>query len=338
MGDSGATRTQVPGMWPPDADVTAEGPADPRTRAISIFWAAWLSDRGPVRKFRTEQLGGGPLKPQDVDSWIKSQPESKQRRTARWLCNIPMDHLLRIQDGSYIIPADVMEKIGEHVPDDDEAPRREGRWLLYATPEREEARVPIPVAGGILDTLRSLGRYLVKQEMHGLWKEAQAVTYVLTGYAPLVSERAFPLPSRSGRRQTEKHLQLAAFTAQEVMDGLPLAGRLAEWNRRFPHWAYKNTTNFGWDSRQAVRRLLLTAGQESDEVRDTAWGVLVGFREPGTATTEQEPQQGNEDKVRRWAAAYEPSTKAEERAPQQGNRDDDADVVMTEDEAEGRKG
>jgi hypothetical protein len=38
--------------------------------------------------------------------------------------------------------------------------------------------------------------------------------------------------------------------------GQSLAQRREEWNRRFPDWPYLRDTNFGWDSKQAVRRLL----------------------------------------------------------------------------------
>ena len=162
------------------------------------------------------------------------------------------------------------------------------RQLYFATPEYADANVSVPVAHGVLDTLWSLSLDLAGDLMQSDWEPSQATTFVLTGYAPLVPQSAYPLPARSGRRQTEKHLQLAAFTAQKEAEGLPLADRLAEWNQRYPRWAYRNTTNFGWDSRQAERRLIPQIGPAGDE----EIGEAPALQEDGSAIGEQEENGG----------------------------------------------
>ncbi len=68
-----------------------------------------------------------------------------------------------------------------------------------------------------------------------------------------------------GRRPREispKHLELALFTAER--EGEPLAVRMTTWNAQHPEWAYSQITNFGRDSREAVRRLEERMDIESD--------------------------------------------------------------------------
>jgi hypothetical protein len=181
-------------------------------------------------------------------------------------------------DDSYIIPAQIMraaKENGETVrklrqdPDlklivDSEVPRADTRDLHYATPEFEDASVAIREYGGVFDELRTVARHLVRFEQAGfgapLWKEAQAATFVLTGYAPLVPEQYFRLPSRPGRRQTAKGLELAAFAALRLAERVPPAQQFSEWNSRFPMWAYKDLPRFSYDGREAQRRLLDVVG------------------------------------------------------------------------------
>lgn len=248
---------QVPGMWPYDADILSDEPSTTRLRAISVVWAAQAARFPDVREFRHKYLGDTLLAADQVESWVTTLPESS-RPPARWLCNIPIERLIAVADGSYIVPKDIMEEAWQNSRDESVAPTTRMRYLIYAIPTNDKASEPIRAAGGVLDTLRGIALRLVKfhgGDDGGLWHEAQATTFVLTGYVPLVPFGAFPLPARSGRRQTEKHLQLAAFKAQQDALKTPPAEQLAIWNARFPQWSYKNTTNYGWDSRQALARL-----------------------------------------------------------------------------------
>lgn len=257
----------IPGMWPYDAPIIGDGPSTPRIRAISVVLAAQAAEFPEVQEFRDAYLGGKLLSADHVETWIKSRPESSHDHSpAEWLCNIAIDDLIAVADGSYIVPTSLIEQ-ARHARPNDNVPSITTRRLFYATPKYEHANEPIRAAHGILDTLRTVARTLVdyftvdlgvddwgnKRKIR-LWREAQAASFILTGYTPLLPEDAFPLPARSGRRQTEKHLQLAAFMAHQDVLGTSPAERLALWNERFPQWAYKNTTNFGWDSRQAVAR------------------------------------------------------------------------------------
>lgn len=258
---------EIPGMWPYDADIIGKGAGYPRLRAISVVLAAEASKREDVRQFRERYLGGKLLAANEMRGWFESLPEGT-RPPARWFTNIPEERLIAVADGSCIIPAELMAQI-INTANPSEAPGYFTRALYFASPEAFTATydfwyqcAPIRQAGGVLDTLRQLADRLASDagprlatEKDTRWTPAPAATFVLTGYAPLVADAAYPLPARSGRRQTDKHLQLAAFTAMREAERRTLAARMAEWNSRFPQWPYKNTTNFGWDSRQAIRRL-----------------------------------------------------------------------------------
>lgn len=278
----GSPRTHVPGMWPYDARVSGDGLGTPRLRAISVaLAAAAITGNDDVARFRANHLGGNLLQAENVDTWIKAQSELKQE-PALWLCNIPKGLLVAMPDGSYIIPAHLMRDAkmnGEKVrmvrqdPDlevavDLDLPRADTRDLHYATPKFEDTSVAICEYGGVFDELRTLACRLVSFQQAGfgapLWKEAQAATFILTGYAPLVPEQYFQqyfrLPSRPGRRQTAKGLELAAFATLRLAERVPPAQQFSEWNSRFPIWAYKDLPRFAYDGREAQRRLLDVVG------------------------------------------------------------------------------
>lgn len=295
MGDARDNqRLGIAGMWPYGADILGNGPGTPRIRAISVVWAAQAAQQWEVIRYRTDVLGGSLLPADEIDTWLKTRPESKNPY-AYWLHNIPVERLKRVDDGSYIIPAEIMAEAAGNRGDDNELPSARTRILLYATPDHEWLSETIRSTGGILDTLRTIARDLVDLNtqvapadiaVQKLWKEEHAATFVLTGYVPLVPEEAFPLPVRSGRRQTDKHLQLAAFTAQREAEGVSLAQRLTKWNERFPQWRYKQVTNFGWDSRQALRRLLPSSDpnqEEQEQGRDLAAEGGIGIEKEYTA-------------------------------------------------------
>ncbi|HEY7094954.1 MAG TPA: hypothetical protein VH393_17355 [Ktedonobacterales bacterium] len=243
---------EIPGMWPYGRDILGDGEGSPRVRAISVALAAQIWNWADVSAFRAKHLDGGLLAADQVYKWIKTRPEC-ERPPVWYLNNIPIDRLVAVADGSYLIPAALIAEARRNSAGG--APSANTRLLFFSTPQYKHASEPIHESGGVLDTLRQLAQDMA-QDYDGLWEEWQAVTSILTGYAPLVPADAFPLPVRSGRRQTDKHLQLAAFTAdQDALQTAPV-NRLAAWNERFPQWTYKNTTNFGWDSRQALRRLL----------------------------------------------------------------------------------
>ncbi len=297
-------KTPIPGMWPSSTDIFGDGPSTPLIRAISVMLAAKASTP-EVMRFREEHLPQGKLlRATEVDTWIKGQPEMKHQ-PVKWLCNIPFGRLETIENGDYVIPKNLIERakqigeVGRLDPYYDVDPRMDTRLFTYATPECERAREFICEYGGVLDKLHRIVYHLLWFQ-GSLWQEAQAATFILTGYIPLVPKEAFPLPSRPGRRQTEKHLQLAVFTAQKDADSAPLNTRLVDWNRRFPHWAYKQATTFGGDSRQAQRRLMSLIPSprpvliENEEEVAAVESIELGYTgaEVAAAIAEKRLQQG----------------------------------------------
>jgi len=286
----------IPGMWPYDTNIAGPGEGTPRTRALSVYWAAQATDY-PVTRFRTKYLAGERLAADKVADWIAEQGK-RDGEASWWLNSVPFELLQPVGhhgEGGYLIPADVMRSLLS-LPSE----ARQRRYLWYATPGQAGASVAVRL-GAVLDALRTLALDLLLD--YPMWRPelaeasrtevennpliarlmAPISTFVLTGYAPLIDEHLFPLPAGSGRRQTDKHLQLAAFDALREKKGMPLAERLAVWNARYPHWRYKNTSNYGWDSREAVRRLMKVIGGSISEAEATEGRGTV--RDPDVRAT-----------------------------------------------------
>jgi hypothetical protein len=244
---------QVPGMWAYRAAISGDGPGTPRMRAISVVLAAQAGMLGEVSKFREEYLEGKLLPADQVLQWVTKQPENALP-PVWYLSDVPLDRLTAVADGSYIIPRDVVAEVSKNT-----------RLLFFATPKYEAAHEAIHKTGGVLDTLRNVARELVEfytpvapadEHVPSLWKPEHAVTFILTGYVPLVTEQQYyGLPSRPGRRQTAKTLELAAFVAVRDAEGVTPEEQFSEWNSLFPAWAYKDLPHFAYDGRESLRRL-----------------------------------------------------------------------------------
>jgi hypothetical protein len=121
-------------------------------------------------------------------------------------------------------------------------------------------------AGGTLDRLRRLSLALADNYQ---WDPAQASTFVLTGLIPYSQAWAERLQGalvrgRRPREITPKHLELALFTVER--EGEPLTARMTAWSSQHPEWKYAQVTNFGRDSREAVRRLEERMGLDLEPV------------------------------------------------------------------------
>lgn len=276
-------------MVAPDTPIISVAPNMMRTVAISQILAAQcdLQDER-VAHFRKERLEGKLLVPDAIKQWIE-QMQDQDGTPSLFIQGLPWEALEQQKDGSYVLQqpwvAELMKEVlsipvspgigvNDAWSDPEERPHLQLKFLWYTEPDIGEDKVPAKAvrAGGILDGLRQLSVSLLRN--YPMWGSdaqeepatrrarglARAATYVLTGYAPLIDESSFPLRSGKGvHPQSAKHLQLAVFTVHHT--GEKLADRMAEWNRQFPDWAYTRTTNFGWDSRQALRRLM----QERDD-------------------------------------------------------------------------
>jgi hypothetical protein len=210
------------------------------------------------------------LAPDAVDRWIAEQQrkEGSLSSPSLWLAGVAIQPEERKQwkdeigdDGRPTGRVIIRElripwpEYGRIEPDaPDERPNWSHRMLSYSTPEHPRLEQPVR-AGGQLDTLRRLSLALAKDYV---WEPEQATMFVLTGLVPyftvvVSAEHRLRIRGRQARDMSVKHLELAIFTKWH--EGETLAARMAEWNARFPEWAYHQVTNFGRDSLQAGRRL-----------------------------------------------------------------------------------
>jgi hypothetical protein len=275
-------------MVAPEAPVADVSPNKMRERAISQVLAAESERQDePLERFRSRHLGGETIAPGEVRDWIRHTAAS-DGEASFFVRNLPWDALKLNEDGSRTLSREWVDALrfrkpilptrgGEFETDtlgsaEDFSPSTGPQYLQYIAPASDDNVRQEPIGqevsvGGVLYELQRLAFYLLgvheywaedprlPAEYRRLWGEARAVTFVLTGFAPLVAEELFPLPTYRGmHRQSAKHLQLAVFTARR--DGEPIATRLKEWNDRFPEWGYVRSTNFSWDSSQAVKRLM----------------------------------------------------------------------------------
>jgi hypothetical protein len=243
-----------------------------------------------IATFRQNHLPGGRvLPPPAVFGWIVDA-HATDGEPSPVLADVPWEALKPQQDGSYVLPADwahallhkqnVTPSVGGGFSVDNQnndvtySPRLVNRTLALIMPtttSTTSSELPVRVwhvrPGGTLDEIRRIADELidrisvwrndpsVREIFQQHWAQARAATFLLTDYAPLVAEEQFPLPSgRGSRRQSTKHLQLAVFTAQHA--GESIRSRMEQWNDTYAEWAYAQPTNFGWDSLQAIRRLL----------------------------------------------------------------------------------
>jgi hypothetical protein len=131
-----------------------------------------------------------------------------------------------------------------------------GALTLYSSPDARPVHGRTTVrAGATLDRLRRLSVALADNYQ---WDPEQASTFMLTGLVPYSQAwverlRGALVRGRRPREISPKHLELALFTAER--EGEPLAVRMTAWNAQHSEWAYAQITNFGRDSREAVRRL-----------------------------------------------------------------------------------
>lgn len=286
-GDNGRDSAYFGGMIAPDAPVSEAGTEiEMRLQAYSQVCASLVeSELGYIAAFRKLLPGGKVLPPSGLIDWVLDAATAQGWPVSHVLVDVPWEAFRKQKDGSYVLPADWAKALDDYVPIDpaspgtlvlgsegadvEDGPRLEHKLLWLLRPDTDREAMPIPVRiGGILDELRRFSLSLSRTALwvwgddrriasseRDIWDQARAATFVLTGYVPLLTETQLPAPSGRGKRlQSAKHLQLAVFTAQRPSESL--RERMEVWNSQYPEWAYKQTTTFGWDSLQAMRRLL----------------------------------------------------------------------------------
>lgn len=278
-GSAGAT--PLPSMLPPDGGITSAPDASQALiRAVSRYWAIQAAKitrfdgiEG-VKPFRFHELGGQVLGPEQIDKWI-AERQREDGEPSLWLSGVALnraDYKLQ-DDGTLTLTKSILISRTSAKPNTAfERPSLSSRSLTYLIPKRPIGKAMVSVTdGGVLDRLRRLSLALAADFN---WLPEQAATLALTGMVPLIPAdyaRQLADVRVNGRRPREmsiKHLELALFT--EEHEGATMAVRMAEWNAAFPQWEYSAPTNFGWDSREAVRRLTERMGGAPSHVLPSA--------------------------------------------------------------------
>jgi hypothetical protein len=283
----------LPGMLPSDGALASAPDAEERlARAVSRYLAIQaLQVRdfgdgiGGVSSFRQRELNRQVLQSHEVGLWIQRWTR-EEGSPSWWLSGVSLDDgdIEQHDDGTISIRKrfhvqwldDGLPIGAQNAHEQPSMTRREltylsraisasrsyggtstsGSLTSYSSPDARPIQGRRTVrAGGALDRLRRLSLALADTYQ---WDPEQASTFVLTGLVPYSKAWAERLRGAlvRGRRPREispKHLELALFTAER--EGEPLAVRMTAWNAQHPEWAYAQITNFGRDSREAVRRL-----------------------------------------------------------------------------------
>jgi hypothetical protein len=278
-----------------------------RVDALSVLLAKEAEQEPAVQAFRRLYLAEGFLPPEAVQSWIEAQ-SAADGPPSRWLAAPPpIPEGTRIDWDGIVMTLDPPLTLPRLDPRAGATAGTQRAYLTYGVPESAWERVVLVRNGGVLDQLRRLSEDLARQYD---WQPPQATLFVLTGRVPLVPALRvrtgwhFPLtatvritlavhPSvtpqevaeayRKVRREmipgrarplTEKHARLAAFTARRP-EGETWADRMAAWNREYPRWRYKQSSNFSRDALRAQRRLLQPSYAAGDWAKRADAGVEV---------------------------------------------------------------
>jgi hypothetical protein len=267
----------------------------PRVLACSNLVAQHADEDGEVKEIRTRVLSEKFLGPLEVEPWIAAR-YSGQGAPTLWGPLPPPDTSSRSYDDVPKVSSGGSEELPSvSVPASHTPGQR--RWLYFIRAEegivparRPLARVATRV-GGILDQLRLCSESL---SLRYPWHAAQATTFLLTGFTPVLEPLSVALMRRqppaltrltltldlsvppdqlvrryqeirklvfAGRHRelSDKHSELAAFSS-----GRPPRERWAQkmevWNETYgsthSRWKYTQEKNFARDCRKAVQRTL----------------------------------------------------------------------------------
>lgn len=248
-------------------------PGEERRIAISRILAAEANRDDHVHDFRVQALNERLLPLREVDTWIRQQAE-RDGPSTYWLSGVALkaDDIRELKNGWVSIP-----ELHIHPARDvelSEQPSISRRFVVYLRDSRLHSMQMQPVTvGGILDRLRRHADILHEEY---LWDRAQAATFLLTSWVPyawLYESELVALRGRKPREMGRKSLELAVFTAERSKKET-LAARMSMWNSLHPEWAYTATTNFGWQSQDAIKRLV-GAKEERAQLR----GSLAGWQQ-----------------------------------------------------------
>lgn len=267
--------------------VPKTNPQADQISARSMLLAREAGQLPEVQAFRRDVLNGRMLKPEEVETWVKTASktdEAADRPGGYVTVPQPKGAQVSFRDKHLALEPDTLA--GSPVV------RLSSEFLAYGVPESAWIRRTVARYGGILDRLRHLAESL---ERRYDWPEALGTLFVLTDMVPLVSRVRQTVHGGSGRitfnidvatvtpRQlaqfygrtlarlrkgrriralTTKHLRLAVFAVERSEKSW--GRRFTEWNKEFPKWRYTAESNFRRDALQAERRLVEPAFSLSD--------------------------------------------------------------------------
>lgn len=261
-----------------------------RQAVQSYLVANEVSKHEAVRTFRQSVLDNKLLLWSEVEWWILVQAMEERQQATAWLNGIPVppEYMARALQQEREDTLSEEPVVYLRVSYKQIAQYAQSRYLKYALPNETFGYQIHTTAGGVLEQLRQLSKYLADG---CTWTVAQATIFVLTGLSPVLSSirseiqfreilaasriilsidpgltaeevaehyRRVRRDTRNSRQRemSKKHLMLALFSATRP-ETETYAEQMAIWNKGYPQWQYKELTNFGRDCKLAQQRLLL---------------------------------------------------------------------------------
>ncbi len=252
------------------------------TREDIIFSKILAYEMGKVpavKKFRREALKGMLVKSENLKSWVQTMQE-KDGPPSRYL-------KVKDRDVSIVTEGDRVLLKGYFSPEEEIL----GLEVIDLTFPGDGWVNVIPVnALGILGQLKKVADKIINFHCP-LWKEYQAVGFILTGKVPLIPKVRYsykitpgmPLqitmefnaritPKALSEEYTkirqkllkkkrvkplqEKSLTLAEFFLEYDKSKFTWEGLMQVWNSHYPKWAYNEYSNFQKDCRRAINWFL----------------------------------------------------------------------------------
>lgn len=262
----------------PPVEEEKETPPDRRFWALSRIVACLANQNQEVQKFREEVLGGRLLSLEEVPQWIEKQA-SKEQHTLTISLNVTAGEGWEerfLEEAKRFVEA---EKAGGVWP------HKEDITLLdYISPPSQWIHRVAINKNGVLGRLKHIAA-----KFKGIWNEAKAVHFILTGQALPVSparirttygavpritlevsphlkpeevakvygkaKREYEQYFGQRRKLSEKHLMLAIFGAEEEGSWGQL---VIKWNTRYSHKypkPYNDRSSFAKDVRAAFENV-----------------------------------------------------------------------------------
>jgi hypothetical protein len=294
-----------------------------RADLLSAMLSNALNSDGLVTEFREDVLDAGLIPLDKLDVWIRDKATAEGY--SAWL-EVPVAPLSKspfpwVLEEGRVFPTEPLT-----ISEDNPAAGFHYRWLEYTITGETLRRVKT-AQGGVLERLRVLSVELSKIRLFQVVPASDLVPLVLSGHPfrvnalsqdinlaigclsrvnlsidPTLSPREVAnaysemrkaiFPGRY-RAMSEKHIRLAIFSATSPPDER-LKSAMTRWNKLFPKWRYCEETNFGRDSKVAIRRARATLFEARDKAQSSIGWVMSGSLTPTELNPKAAQQQRSE--------------------------------------------